>query len=65
MVSVERILDYCKLQSEAPLKSNPVENWPTEGEVSTSNVCLKYFDDSPYILQNLTMKINAREKVSC
>ena len=63
MVSVERIVDYCKLPSEATIKTRSVVNWPTEGQISANNVNLIYFDDSPCILKNLTMTINGREKV--
>ena len=67
MVSVERVLDYSKLPSEAPLETDerqkPPSDWPQQGEISTRNACLKYSDDSPFILKELTFTILPREKV--
>lgn len=68
MVSVERVLEYCKLPSEAPLETDenhkPAENWPNDGEISVSNASLKYQDESPNTLKNLTFKIYGNEKVN-
>ena len=68
MVSVERVLEYSGLPSEAALKSEamrrPPENWPDCGTIEAENVCLKYFPSAPAVLKNLTFRIQAKEKVN-
>ena len=68
MVSVERVLDYCKLPSEAPLetdaKSKPTNDWPQTGEIRSINTNLKSFDHLPHILKDLTFNVHGKEKVS-
>lgn len=67
MVSVERVVDYSKLQSEAPLvtdeKLTLPDDWPQNGEISVEKASLKYFDDSPVVLKGVSFTINAKEKV--
>ena len=69
MISVERVLDYTKLPSEAPLEAEeekrPPPDWPQNGQISTSEACLKYSKDGPLVLKDLSFTIKAREKVHC
>jgi len=65
MTSVERALEYSKLESEAPLESHPdkepPKSWPTEGEIKFRNVYLAYEDKD--VLKNLTFEIKGKEKI--
>lgn len=68
MISVERVLQYSKLPSEAPLKSDkkhqPPSDWPQNGQIKGENVCLKYSESGPMVLKHLKFSIESKEKVS-
>ncbi|XP_052782620.1 ATP-binding cassette sub-family C member 4-like isoform X3 [Mya arenaria] len=67
MISVERVLDYAKLPSEAPLESSddhkPALTWPQNGAISSEKASLKYSPDAPTVLKNLSFNIKGREKI--
>ncbi|WAR23542.1 ABCC3-like protein, partial [Mya arenaria] len=67
MISVERVLDYTSLPSEAPLESSddhhPPPAWPENGAISSLNACLKYPQVSLTVLKNISFNIKAREKI--
>lgn len=66
MVSVERVLQYTKLDKEtvdgAKTIEN-VENWPRHGKITFKNMYLRYTPDDAPILKNLNVEIKAQEKV--
>ena len=66
MVSVERIKQYCKIESEAP-RSLPVDetlpNWPSNGEIVFSSAKLRYRPNLPLVLKGLDIRIPAMSKV--
>ncbi|XP_032678093.1 probable multidrug resistance-associated protein lethal(2)03659 isoform X2 [Odontomachus brunneus] len=67
MTSVERILEYSKVNSEPPLESTPDKKpkaeWPQEGKVEFKNVWMRYAPLEPPVLKNLSFVIHPREKV--
>lgn len=67
MISVERVLDYTRLPSEAPLESTddkrPPPGWPQHGQISVEHVNLQYTPGGPIVLKDLTFTIHAQEKV--
>ena len=67
MISVERVLEYSRLPSEAALESEekrkPPDDWPDSGAIQADNVCLQYFPNAPVVLRNLTFRIREKEKV--
>ena len=67
MISVERVLAYMNLPSEAPLETEenkkPPPGWPQNGVIVMRNACLRYFPDSPLVLKDLNFAIGAKEKV--
>lgn len=67
MTSVERILEYSKMDSEPPLESTPDKKpkseWPQEGKVEFKNVFLRYAPLEPPVLKNLNFVIFPREKI--
>ncbi|XP_052217717.1 ATP-binding cassette sub-family C member 4-like isoform X4 [Dreissena polymorpha] len=67
MISVERVLDYSRLPSEAPLEApndrKPPPDWPQHGRISVQRVSLKYSTDTPTVLKNISFTIEAREKI--
>ncbi|KAL0104939.1 hypothetical protein PUN28_016527 [Cardiocondyla obscurior] len=67
MTSVERILEYSKVDSEPPLESTPDKKpkseWPENGKIEFKNVFLRYAPLEPPVLKNLNFVIFPREKV--
>ncbi|XP_018392367.1 PREDICTED: multidrug resistance-associated protein 4-like isoform X1 [Cyphomyrmex costatus] len=67
MASVERILEYNKVDSEPPLESVPDKkpklDWPQEGKIKFKNVFLRYAPLEPAVLKNLSFVIFPREKI--
>jgi ABC-type multidrug transport system fused ATPase/permease subunit len=67
MVSVERIRQYCNLDSEAP-RETPVDKkldpgWPSGGGVEFLNTQMRYRPGLPLVLKGLNIVIPPRSKV--
>lgn len=67
MTSVERVMEYAELPSEAPLESEPKyrppNEWPSSGEIILSDLNFKYSENSNFVLKNLNLRIQAKEKI--
>lgn len=65
MTSVERVVEYTELQSEAPweMQQRPPPDWPNKGLVTFDRVSFSYSDDSPLVLQSLNATFRPKEKV--
>ncbi|XP_030967348.1 putative ABC transporter C family member 15 isoform X2 [Quercus lobata] len=66
MISVERILQYSNLTSEAPLvieESRPPNNWPEVGTICFKNLQVRYAEHLPSVLKNITCTFPGRKKV--
>lgn len=66
MNSVERIKEYLDVDQEAePIveKNRPAENWPAEGAVEFVNYTTRYRPELEPVLQNISFKIEPRQKV--
>lgn len=68
MTSVERVLEFHKVESEeSKLMTKPEHNlpidWPTCGDVTFQNVCLRYSSTDPPVLKKLNFIIKSGEKV--
>ncbi|XP_063350533.1 ATP-binding cassette sub-family C member 5 [Pelmatolapia mariae] len=66
--SVERINHYIKtLESEAPRQSpetaQPAPSWPQEGKITFQDVEMRYRDDLPLVLKNLSFTILPEETI--
>ena len=69
MVSVERVLGYGKLESEASLETippqlKPSEEWPTHGCIQLRDLVYKYSTNSQDVLKGISCCIEPTEKVS-
>ena len=68
MTSVERVMEYTVLPSEAALDSTPEnkppEGWPFHGRITGEKTYFRYSPDGPYVLNGLNFSIKAKEKVS-
>lgn len=64
MISVERINEYAELPSEPPLESDsknaPSKSWPQHGNIEFKSLSLRYAENGPRTLRNLTFRINAK-----
>ncbi|XP_072332338.1 ATP-binding cassette sub-family C member 4 isoform X2 [Scyliorhinus torazame] len=65
MTSVERVLDYTELESEAPWESYkpPPNGWPDHGAVVFENVNFGYSPDCEPVLKDLNLVIRSKEKI--
>ena len=66
IVSVERIMEYTEIEPEAALtvkEADPVEEWPDSGEVTISNLKMKYRPELNFILKGISCHIRAKEKI--
>ncbi|XP_072383363.1 ATP-binding cassette sub-family C member 4-like isoform X2 [Diabrotica undecimpunctata] len=65
LMSVERILEYKELmpeqQPEKPLL--PPKSWPDKGIVNIEHLNMKYIEDGPTILKDVSIKIEPKEKI--
>ncbi|XP_041822005.1 ATP-binding cassette sub-family C member 4-like isoform X1 [Chelmon rostratus] len=65
MTSVERVVEYTELQSEAPweTKMRPPADWPSKGLVTFNQVNMSYSDDGPPVLKDVSATFQPHEKV--
>lgn len=66
IVSVERILEYARLPSEAPEvipKYRPKISWPAHGAVNFNNYSTRYRPGLDLVLKNINLNIQAHEKI--
>ncbi|KAK7893415.1 hypothetical protein WMY93_022567 [Mugilogobius chulae] len=65
MTSVERVVEYTELDSEAPWETQkkPPPDWPRQGMVTFDKVNLRYSDDGPFVLTDLSFILQPGEKV--
>lgn len=66
IVSVERVLEYASLPSEAPevtFKRRPAMGWPAQGAVSFKDYSTRYREGLDLVLKDVTLDIKPREKI--
>ncbi|KAK9673866.1 hypothetical protein RND81_12G194700 [Saponaria officinalis] len=66
MISVERILEFSQLPSEAPLiieNNRPKPEWPKEGCIQLEDLHVRYSPDLPMVLKGITFTIPAKTRV--
>ncbi|CAN6234819.1 unnamed protein product [Urochloa humidicola] len=66
MISVERILQYSRIPSEAPLVVDyyrPPHSWPQNGTINIRCLEVRYAEHLPSILRNISCTIPGRKKV--
>ncbi|XP_024012775.1 putative ABC transporter C family member 15 isoform X2 [Eutrema salsugineum] len=66
MISVERILQYSKIPSEAPLvidDNKPLDNWPNVGSIVFRNLQVRYAEHFPAVLKNITCEFPGGKKI--
>ncbi|XP_056168421.1 putative ABC transporter C family member 15 [Syzygium oleosum] len=66
MISVERILQFTNIPSEAPLvieDSRPNPEWPYEGKIELQDLSIRYAPSLPVILKEITCTFPGGKKV--
>ncbi|KAL4573872.1 hypothetical protein LXL04_020693 [Taraxacum kok-saghyz] len=66
MISVERILQFAKIQSEAPDTINdfkPEPNWPTRGQIELRDLHVQYHPALPTVLKGITCIFPGQKKI--
>lgn len=65
MTSVERVVEYTELESEAPweTKKRPPPEWPSRGLVTFDGVSFSYSSDGPVVLKDMKAMFRPKEKV--
>ncbi|KAK5861056.1 hypothetical protein PBY51_022480 [Eleginops maclovinus] len=65
MTSVERVVEYAELESEAPWETEkrPPHDWPEAGSITFDRVNFSYSASERLVLKNLTVVFPSREKV--
>ncbi|KAL8420183.1 hypothetical protein RB594_003095 [Gaeumannomyces avenae] len=66
IVSVERVLEYARLPSEAPeivRRNRPPISWPAKGAVEFNNYSTRYREGLDLVLKNITLDIKSHEKI--
>ncbi|KAI7093714.1 Metal resistance protein YCF1, partial [Hortaea werneckii] len=64
IVSVERVLEYARLPSEAPeiiSKQRPPNSWPSKGGVSFDGYSTRYREGLDLVLKNVNLDIKSHE----
>ncbi|XP_015233347.1 PREDICTED: multidrug resistance-associated protein 4-like isoform X1 [Cyprinodon variegatus] len=65
MTSVERVVEYTELESEAPweTKNRPPADWPSKGMVTFDRVNFSYTPDASLVLKDISATIEPSEKL--
>lgn len=66
IVSVERIIEYSKLESEAPEiieNKRPGMKWPFNGAIEFKNYSTRYRSDLDLVLKDINLSIQKQEKI--
>lgn len=66
IISVERVLEYASLPSEAPTMiedKRPPSSWPVDGTVSFEDYSMRYRENLDLVLEGITIDIKPHEKI--
>ncbi|WKA06392.1 hypothetical protein VitviT2T_024293 [Vitis vinifera] len=66
MISVERILQFTKIPSEAPLvieNYRPSLEWPSNGRIDLDNLHVQYTPTLPMVLRSITWAFPGEKKI--
>ncbi|KAJ2585721.1 ATP-binding cassette glutathione S-conjugate transporter ycf1, partial [Coemansia sp. RSA 1804] len=58
--------EHISLEHETLVEDNalvPEKNWPSNGKIEFNNFSMKYHQDLEYVLKEINLAINPREKI--
>jgi ABC-type multidrug transport system fused ATPase/permease subunit len=66
LVSVERLREFCDLESEAPAFTDAElpADWPQSGELVIKDLSVRYASDLPKVLANISFQVRPGSKVA-
>ena len=66
IVAVERLKEYSMIEQEAPWiwpDNRPEEAWPQAGMMEFEDYGMRYREDTPLVVQNISVKVDGGQKV--
>lgn len=66
MVCVERVSEYIKLESEAPLTTDEDKvytDWPSSGSITVQNLAVRYRSNLPLSLKNISFSVQSGKRL--
>ncbi|CAK4178415.1 unnamed protein product [Aphanomyces euteiches] len=65
MVGPERVLEYCKIEPEAPrvISGAVSKEWPSSGDIELTNMGFRYKQNDPLVLKDVNVHIQSGEKI--
>lgn len=63
MISVERVLEYSKIEAESNNILKPPRDWPENGKIEFDSVSLRYGKNEPKILKDISFEIKPKQKI--
>ncbi|KAA0713356.1 Multidrug resistance-associated protein 4 [Triplophysa tibetana] len=65
MTSVERVVEYTELESEAPWETQkrPPPDWPNRGLITFDKINFSYHPGGPVVLKNISAMFRPKEKI--
>lgn len=66
MNAVERVQEYLDIEQEPAVdipEKTPRLSWPETGTVQVKNLVMRYADDTPFVLRDVSFETRAREKI--
>ncbi|CAK4105348.1 unnamed protein product, partial [Aphanomyces euteiches] len=65
MVGPERVLEYCKIEPEAPrvISGAVSKEWPANGDIEFTNMGFRYKENDPLVLKDVNVHIQSGEKI--
>lgn len=66
LVSVERLQEFCELDSEAPtfIDANLPNDWPRSGGLVIQDLAVRYASDLPKVLEGVSLEVAPGSKVA-
>ncbi|GAB1311146.1 Putative ATP-binding cassette (ABC) transporter protein [Madurella fahalii] len=59
----ERVLEYAEIETEPEDGKDAPAAWPTEGRIEVDNLTVRYAEDLPPVLKNVTFTVGAGERI--
>ena len=59
----ERVLEYAEIETEPEGGKDAPAAWPTEGGIEVDNLTVRYAEDLPPVLKQLTFNVGAGERI--